>query len=69
MATRYGLDDPGVESQLGEGGRFSATVHTGPADQPDSYTMGIGSFLGVKRPGRDVNHPIFRAKVKERVEL
>ena len=68
MATRYGLNGPGVESWLGA--RFSATVHTGPGGQPDSYTMGIGSFLGVKRPGRDVDHsPPFRNRVKERVEL
>ena len=24
---------------------------------PASYTMGTGSFPGVKRPGRGVNHP------------
>jgi len=23
------------------------------------YTMGTGSFAGVNRPGRDVNHPLF----------
>ena len=68
MATRYGLDGSGVESRLGA--RFSATVHTGPGAQPDSYTMGIGSFLGVKRPGRGVDHPPpSSAEVNERVEL
>jgi len=32
--------------------------------------MGVGSFPGVKRPGRSVYHPPpYRAEVKERVEL
>ena len=39
------------------GGRFSATVQTGPGAHPASYTMGTGSLHGVKRPGRDVDHP------------
>jgi len=35
-----------------------------------SYTMGTGSFPGVKRLGRGVDHPhLTSAKVKERVEL
>jgi len=34
------------------------------------YTMATGSFLGVKRPGRGVDHPPpSSAKVKERLEL
>jgi hypothetical protein len=34
------------------------------------YTMGTGSFPGVKRPGRGVNHPPpSSAEVKERVEI
>ena len=39
------------------GARFSAPVQTGPGAHPASYTMGTGSFPGVKRPGRDVDHP------------
>ena len=39
------------------GARFSAPVQTGPGDHPVSYTMGTGSFSGVKRPGRGVDHP------------
>ena len=39
------------------GARFSAPVQTGPAARPPSYTMGTGSFPGVKRPGRGVDHP------------
>jgi hypothetical protein len=31
--------------------------------------MGTGSFPGVKRPGRGVDHPSSSAEVKERVEL
>jgi len=39
------------------------------ATQP-SYTMGTGSFSGVKRPGRCLDHPHpSSADVKERVEL
>ena len=52
------------------GARFSAPVHTGPGVHPASYTMGSGSFLGVKRPERGVNHPLPScAEVKEKVEL
>ena len=47
--------------------RFCAPVQTGPVAHPASYTMGTGSFPGVKRPGRGTDHP-FRAEDKERVE-
>jgi hypothetical protein len=64
MAPRYGLDGQGIES------RFSVPVQTGPGAHPASYTVGTGSFLGVKRPGRGVDHPLTSsAEVKERVEL
>jgi hypothetical protein len=50
--------------------KFSAPVQTGPGPHPSSYTTGTGSFQGVKRSGRGVNHiPPCSAKVKERVEL
>jgi hypothetical protein len=43
---------------------------TGPEAHPSSYTMGTGSFPGVKRPGRGVDHPpSSSAEVKEKVEL
>ena len=42
IATRYGLDGPGIES------RGSHRV---------SYTMDTGSFPGLKPPGRGVDHP------------
>jgi len=49
------------------GGGFSAPVQTDPGAHPASYTMGTGSFPGVKRPRRGVNHqPPSRAEVKER---
>ena len=45
-------------------------VQTGPGTHPASYTMGTGSFAGVKRPVRSFNHPpLSSAEVKERVEL
>jgi len=55
IVTRYGLGDPGIESWLGA--KFSAPVQTGPGVHPASYTMGTGSFSGVKRSGRCVGHP------------
>jgi hypothetical protein len=50
--------------------RFSAPVQTGPGAHPTSYTMGTGSFPGVKRPERGVDHPPpSSAEFKKRVEL
>ena len=51
-------------------GSFSAPVQTGPGAYPASCTTGTGSFTGIKRPGRGVDHPPTSiAEVKERVEL
>ena len=55
IATRYGLDGAGIESQ--EGARFSAPFHTGPGTHSVSYAFGTDSFPGVKRRGRGVDHP------------
>jgi hypothetical protein len=55
IATRYGLDGPGIEYRLRA--IFSAPVQTSPEAHPVSYTMGTGSFPGVKRPGLGVDHP------------
>ena len=46
IATSYGLEGPGNESQWGT--RFSAPVQTDPGAHPASCTMGTGSFPGVK---------------------
>jgi len=54
----------------GGGARFSELLQTGPRAHPASYTRGTGSFSGVKRPGRGVDHPPpSSAEVKERIEL
>jgi len=37
--------------------RFSEPFQTGPGAHPASYTMGTGSFPGIKRPGQGVDHP------------
>jgi len=69
IVTHYWVEGPGIESRWG-GVRFSAPVYTGPGAHPASYTMGMGFFSGVKRPGRGVDDPPpSSAKVKERVEL
>jgi hypothetical protein len=65
IATSYGLGGPGIESRWGA--RFSAPVQTGPRAHPATFTMGTGSFPGVKS-GRGVTltpHP----RGRERVEL
>jgi hypothetical protein len=52
------------------GAKFSAPVQTGSGVHPASCTKGTGSFPGVKRPERGVDHPPpSSAEVKERVEL
>ena len=54
IVTCYGLDGPGIESRWWA--RFYAPVQTGPGPHPASYTMGTGSFPGVKPPGRGVDY-------------
>jgi len=68
IETRYGLDGPGIESQWWV--RYSAPIQTDPGTYPASYTLGTGSFLGVKWPGRGIDlPPPSSAEVKERLEL
>jgi hypothetical protein len=54
-ATGYRLNGPGIESRWGA--RFFAHVQTGPEAHRASSTMGTWSFPGVKRPGREADHP------------
>ena len=64
IATRYGLDGPGIESRWRV--RFSAPVQTGPVAHPASCRMGIESFPGVKRPGMALTtHPHPAPKLKK----
>ena len=42
ITTAYGLDGPGIESLWG--GRFSASVQTGPETHSASCKMSTGSF-------------------------
>jgi len=52
------------------GVRFSVPIQTGPGARPASYTMGTGSFPGVKRLRHGVDHPPpSSTMVKERVGL
>jgi len=57
IATGYGLDGAGIESQWRV--RFSAPIQIGPGAHPASCTMDTGPFTGVKS-GRGVTlapHP------------
>jgi hypothetical protein len=56
IANHYGLDGPRIESRWGGGARFSASVQNDPGAHPASYTMDTGSFPGVKRSWRRVDH-------------
>jgi hypothetical protein len=59
-----------IGSNPGGGTRFSAPFQTGPGAHPVAYTMGTGSFPGVKWPEGGVDHsPPSNAEVKERVGL
>jgi hypothetical protein len=70
IATRYGLDGPGIEYRWGA--RFSAPVQAGPGAYPASYTTSTWSFRGGggKTAGawRLPPTPPSSAEVKERVE-
>jgi hypothetical protein len=52
------------------GKRLSAPVQTDPGADRTTYTMGTGSFPGLKGARRGVDHPSpYGAEVKETVEL
>jgi hypothetical protein len=54
IGTGYGL---GSGDRITVGARIFGHVQTGPEAHSASCTMGTGSFLGVKRPGRGADHP------------
>ena len=50
--------------------RYSTPIQTAPGAHPASYTMGTGSFPGIKQTGRGADHPPpSSAEVEGRVEL
>ena len=56
IATRYGLDVPGIESRWGAG--FFRTGPDRPWGPPSFLYSGYRDFpRGVKRPGRGADHP------------
>jgi hypothetical protein len=68
IATRYGLDGPGIEYRWRRD--FPYRSIPTPGTHPASYTRGTGLLPKIKRPGRGVDHPPPSiAEVKERIEL
>jgi hypothetical protein len=68
IATRYGLDGPGVESRWGRDFSQQSTPNLGTT-QPGMQRVS-SLFPGVKQPGSGVDHPPpSSARVKGRVEL
>ena len=64
---RYDMEVPGIESRW----EIFRTRPDRPWGPPNlMYNGYLVSFPGVKRPGRDVDHPLpSTAEVKERVQL
>jgi hypothetical protein len=68
IATRYGLNVPGVEYRWWRDFPYPSRPALGLTHPPVHWVLGL--FPGIKRPGREVNHPSpSSAEVKERVEL
>jgi hypothetical protein len=67
IANDYGLDGPGIKSRWGR--VYTAPVQKGSEAHSPTYTMGTGSFAGVKRPRRGVDHPPHLALRLKRAEL
>jgi hypothetical protein len=55
VATRYGLDGPGIESRLGRDFPQPSRLALWPTQPPLEWVL--VPFPGVKRPGRGDNHP------------
>ena len=68
IATRYGLDDPWLESRWGRDFPHLSRPALTLTQPPIQWVPGLSP--GVNRPGRGVDHPPPHcAEVKERVEL
>ena len=67
IATRYGLDGPGIESRWGRDFPHPSRPSLGPTQPPIQWVPGLSR--GVKRPGRGANHPPSSAEIEGRVEL
>ena len=69
IATRYGLDGPGIECWWERNFSHQSRPALGPT-QPLVQWVLVSFPEGVKRPGRGVNHPpTCSSEVKERVQL
>ena len=55
VATRYGLNGPGIESRWRRDFSYPSRPFLGPPNV--LYNAYRVSFQGVKRPGRGVDHP------------
>ena len=56
IATRYGLDGPGIESRCGRNFPYTSRPALGPTQPPMQWVTSL--FPGGKvRPGRDHDHP------------
>ena len=55
IATRYGVDSPGIESRCGLDFPHPTRPALGPTQPPIQWVPGL--FREVKRPGRGVDHP------------
>jgi hypothetical protein len=68
IATRYGLDGPGIESRWGRNFPYLSIPALKPTQPPIERVSGL--YGGVKRMERGVDYlPSSSAEVKERVEL
>jgi len=66
--TRYGLGGLAIESRCGV--KILRTHPDWPWGSPSLVYSGYWvSFLGVKRPGRGVDHPMVGSRLKSRAKL
>ena len=55
IATRYGLDGPGIETWWGRDFPHPSRPAIGPTQPPVQWVPGL--YPGVKQPGRGTDHP------------